>query len=452
MSRVRAGIRVAAPDGARLVADLVLPDRSPAPAVVIRTPYGTASCLAEALLLAESGFACLIQDLRGRHLSEGEFTPGADETRDGHATLDWVAAQSWCDGGVFLYGIAYEAYAAWCAATHPAVRGVVSRQPWPPVGCPALDEELWWRTELARPGLFDLVLAREPEVAGRITTRSLPDSWPVDVGPWPPTPSTYKPAMRRIVRAARAASAPSLHLGSWFCRSAETTARQAILSPRADTVMGGWASALTHRLQDECALDVPVEPHPFELALEWLAGKRQSGCLLLGTGRWTDADPVPPRRTGRAVPPLTAEGGVLRHDPARPHPSLPHSADLASLADRADVVRLTAEGPLLWHGSARVIAQATADGAAELVATLVHERPDGVSTRLSDGTAPLTSGTSRYEARLASVAAELPEGHRLHLELTAGRTPRHPAPVGPLTVELREVALRLPRPRNGAFA
>jgi predicted acyl esterase len=426
------------------MADLVLPDRLPAPVVVIRTPYGTAGCLPEALSIAESGLACLVQDLRGRHASDGTFTVGADEGADGHAALDWATAQPWCDGQAFLYGVAYEAYAAWCAAGHPAVRGIVSRQPWPPIGSPALDEELWWRTELARPGLFDVILAREPELDV--------SKWPVDIGAWPPTPSTYKPAARRIMRAARAAAVPSLHLGSWYCRSADTTIRQAMLSPRAEVVMGGWAGPLTHRLQDECALDVPVTPHPFELALEWLAGKRHTRCLLLGSARWADTDPLPPRRTVRSSPELKGDAGRLCHDPVHPYHSAPHSADLVPLPDRDDVVRLTAEGPLTWHGAPCVTAEATADTPAELVATLVHQRPDGVATRLADGTAPLASGLSRCEIRLAPGAVELPPGHRLHLELTAGRPPRYPAPARAGSIVVRGTRLHLPRPRNGAFS
>ncbi|WP_440107175.1 CocE/NonD family hydrolase [Streptosporangium sp. H16] len=456
MSKVRTGLTVTAADGARLVADLVLPDRLPAPAVVIRTPYGASGCLPEALSLAEAGFACLVQDLRGRHLSEGAFTPGADERADGHASVDWTAAQPWCDGEVFLYGLAYEAYAAWCAAGHPAVRGIVSRQPWPPIGSPALDEELWWLTDLGtgrmvRTGLYDAALARAPHLTALIPAAAVTEAWPVDVGRWPATPSTYKSAARRMARAARTATVPSLHLGSWYCRSAPTTLRQAMLAPRADAVVGGWASALTHRLQPECALPEPAGPHPFALALEWLGGSRRGGCLLLGSGRWTDTDPIPPSRPGWSALPLGAGGVRLRHDPADPYPSAPHSADLAPLTGRDDVVRLTLDGPSCWHGTPRLTAAVTTDTGTELVATLIHEQPDGTATRMTDGTAPLATGTSRCEIRLAPVAAELPPGHRLHLELTAGRTPRYPAPQRRAELSFRDVTLHLPRPRKDVF-
>ncbi len=199
-------------------------------------------------------------------------------------------------------------------------------------------------------------------------------------------------------------------------------------------------------------IDVPVEPHPFAFALDWLAGVRRRSCLLLGSGRWTAADPVPSRRAELTRPPLKGERDVIRHDPADPVGSAPHSADLAPLPDRDDLVRLSADGPLRWHGTPRVTRTATADVPVERVATLVHERPDGVATRLADGTAPLGAGPSDCEIRLSPGAVDLPAGHRLHLELTAGRPPRYAAPARGGRIEPRDVELRLPLPREGAFA
>ncbi|WP_061300738.1 CocE/NonD family hydrolase [Herbidospora cretacea] len=433
-----------------LVADVFLPERVPAPTVVVRTPYGTPGLWPEADALTGAGLAVVLQDLRGRHRSPGEFEPGADERADGHATLDWITAQPWSDGATFLYGTSYEAYAAWCAVAHPSVRGVASRQPWPPATV-AVDEELWWRTEIGggrqlRPGLYDLALTQK--------------AWPVPLGTWPPTPSSWKPQARRTGARIRAVDVPTLHLGSWYCGSAATTLRQASLARRATVVMGGWASPLTHRLQPECAIDVPAEPDPTELALSWLATlatdpaaaaeEWRHGCLVLGTSRWEPVDPRPPARPARRSLALTPERPdlVIAHDPADPHPSLPHSADLSVIGPRTDVVRLTATGRAEWHGVARVRCRAEADRPAELVATLVHETPEGVRTRLSDGTTPITSGRGVAEIRCAPVAVDLPPGHTLHLELTVGRHPRHTAPGTPVTVTISGVDLLVPGSRR----
>ncbi|MFF3444912.1 CocE/NonD family hydrolase [Streptosporangium sp. NPDC002721] len=446
-----------------LPADVFLPGRLPAPVVVVRTPYGTPALWPEAEVLTGAGAAVVLQDLRGRYRSAGTFDAGADESADGHAALDWIARQSWSDGTSLLYGTAYEAYAAWCAADHPSVRGVVSRQPWPPRVI-AVDEELWWRTELGtgrhpRPGLYDLAAARDPGLRGLLAD---PASWPVAIGPWPPTPGSWKAQARRALTRVRAARIPTLHLGSWYCGSAGTSLRQAALAREATVVMGGWASPLTHRLQRECAIEVPDEPDPGDLAVSWLATAAAKGdprevtgdlLLTLGTGRWKETGPLPP-----AVPALEpvavsprARRHTLRHDPDDPYPSLAHSADLSVLAARDDVVRLTVRPPARWHGAARLRCEVTADAPAELVATLVHERPGGVRVRLCDGTAPLAAGTREVEVRLTPVAAELPEGHLLHLELTAGRHPRHRAPDRALVLTFDldpDTALLLPRPRE----
>ena len=46
----------------------------------------------------------MIQDVRGRFASEGRFIPfhddGWGENRDGYDTVEWIAAQPWCDGNV----------------------------------------------------------------------------------------------------------------------------------------------------------------------------------------------------------------------------------------------------------------------------------------------------------------------------------------------------------------
>ncbi|SDH11820.1 hypothetical protein SAMN05421505_111190 [Sinosporangium album] len=456
-------VPIPAADGGPLPADVFLPARLPAPVVVVRTPYGTPPLWPEAAVLAEAGAAVVLQDLRGRYRSPGEFVPGADESRDGRAALDWIAARDWSDGTALLYGTAYEAYAAWCAADHPSVRGVVSRQPWPG-GPPAMDDELWWRTELGtgrhlRPGLYDLALARDPDLRGVLAD---PASWPVAPGPWPPTPSTWKAQARRALTRVRGAHVPSLHLGSWYCGSATTTLRQAALARDATVVMGGWASPLTHRLSPECAIEVPDGDDPRDLALSFLAAlaakqdpRKAVGdrLLTLGAGRWDDTSPLPPPAPALDPAPLrpATARSTLRHDPADPYPSLPHSADLSVIGGRDDVVRLAAHPPVRWYGAARLRCRVTADAPVELVATVVHERPGGARVRLCDGTAPISAGTQDATVRLAPVAVDLPEGHVLHVELTAGRHPRHRAPgrALTLTVELDPgTALLVPRPRK----
>lgn len=96
---------VSAPDGVRLATDVFLPVTGGSwPVVLIRTPYGKDEmadfCRASALV----GFACVVQDTRGRFDSGGEDTVFRDDGPDGRATVDWIAGQTWCDGHVGTFG------------------------------------------------------------------------------------------------------------------------------------------------------------------------------------------------------------------------------------------------------------------------------------------------------------------------------------------------------------
>lgn len=121
---IRPGVRVAMRDGVGLATDIYLPasdNRVPAepmPALLMRTPYnkGDANSTA-AMRLAQHGYMVVAQDVRGRHASDGEFNPFAQEAEDGYDAIEWLAAQPECDGRVGTLGGSYLAYAQASAAT-----------------------------------------------------------------------------------------------------------------------------------------------------------------------------------------------------------------------------------------------------------------------------------------------------------------------------------------------
>ena len=55
--------------------------------------------------------------------------PSKHEIEDGHDTLAWIAAQSWCDGRIGMWGDSYYGYTQWAAAAsgHPALKAIVPR-------------------------------------------------------------------------------------------------------------------------------------------------------------------------------------------------------------------------------------------------------------------------------------------------------------------------------------
>ncbi len=110
-------------DGVLLATDIYRPaDAGPLPAIVQRTPYdkeGVAlrNFAFEVMRAVQAGYVCVVQDTRGRYLSEGQFNPFFDDGRDGFDTVAWVARQLWCDGNVGMAGGSYFGATQWRAAS-----------------------------------------------------------------------------------------------------------------------------------------------------------------------------------------------------------------------------------------------------------------------------------------------------------------------------------------------
>jgi uncharacterized protein len=122
-------------DGVTLATDVYLPagaDGRPAakafPAILIRMPYGIrepyAYMPAVGRYWARRGYACVVQDVRGKYGSEGEWDPFRHETDDGYDAIEWAAHQPWCDERVGMTGESYFGHTQWAAAAsrHPALR------------------------------------------------------------------------------------------------------------------------------------------------------------------------------------------------------------------------------------------------------------------------------------------------------------------------------------------
>jgi putative CocE/NonD family hydrolase len=112
-------------DGAILRADMTKPDGpGPFPTLIERTPYGKGGGSENSVrapeFFARRGYAVLIQDVRGRFTSDGDFYPfrddGAGVLRDGYDTVEWAATQDWCDGNVGMIGGSYSGATQYRAA------------------------------------------------------------------------------------------------------------------------------------------------------------------------------------------------------------------------------------------------------------------------------------------------------------------------------------------------
>ncbi len=140
-------------DGVRLFTAIYMPkDRSKTyPILLRRTPYSCAPYGAEAYPsrmhnshLVRSGYIFVVQDVRGRYMSEGEFvdvrpfnpnkkTPqDVDEASDTYDTVEWLLQHATGNNGkVGVYGISYPGFYSTMAilAAHPAIKAVSPQAP-----------------------------------------------------------------------------------------------------------------------------------------------------------------------------------------------------------------------------------------------------------------------------------------------------------------------------------
>lgn len=104
-------------DGCRLVADIYRPKPTPEspgpwPVLLMRQPYGrdiaSTVVYAHPTWYARRGFLVVIQDVRGRGDSDGEFYCFRNEADDGYDTVRWAAALPGSNGRVGMYGFSYQ--------------------------------------------------------------------------------------------------------------------------------------------------------------------------------------------------------------------------------------------------------------------------------------------------------------------------------------------------------
>ena len=112
-------------DGVRLAADVYRPTQDgtpvadPLPVLLERTPYGKRDPerAARARFFTSHGYVVAVQDCRGCYASEGELYFLRDEAFDGYDTVEWIAAQSWCNGKVGTFGTSYAGWTQTSMAT-----------------------------------------------------------------------------------------------------------------------------------------------------------------------------------------------------------------------------------------------------------------------------------------------------------------------------------------------
>jgi putative CocE/NonD family hydrolase len=135
-------------DGVRLYTQVYVPTsaREQLPILLLRTPYGTGQLSSERLAallpeLTADGYIIVVQDIRGRFKSEGEFVmlrqprdpkdkKAIDESTDTYDTIEWLLKNVPNNNG--RVGMAGTSYGAWLTVMgmlepHPALKAAVTQ-------------------------------------------------------------------------------------------------------------------------------------------------------------------------------------------------------------------------------------------------------------------------------------------------------------------------------------
>jgi putative CocE/NonD family hydrolase len=124
-------------DGITLMSDVYRPaGEGEYPVLLTRLPYGKDRprdpTYFDPVKAAGAGYIVVVQDVRGRYASEGEFVPFASEHEDGYDTVEWAAGLPGSDGRVGMFGLSYYGKTQWQAAVMrpPSLKSMVPGITW----------------------------------------------------------------------------------------------------------------------------------------------------------------------------------------------------------------------------------------------------------------------------------------------------------------------------------
>lgn len=484
----RTGV-VATHDGVELVTDCYLPSKTPAPAVLARTPYGRRQLGSFGRRLLDRGFAFVAQDVRGTGGSAGRFDPLVQEPTDAAATVEWLEKQPWLDNeaGVGILGISYLFAASAGAVDHATVRSAVSvagiidaDRAMAPHGPLNLHHMLPWSVQRADPGTdlaaldWEAIFETTPLEEAAAAAGCQNEFW-TGLTERIDRDQPLGPTLREFVIDQ---DLPTLHISGWY--DVTYPATQAL-----------YATMVSHTAGPQCRVIGPWSHNgildsgernrrtagavdPVGLIIDWfdrwhLSGAWEPSRLDLddtrpvvvydtGVGRWRNARRWPPRtdRTCHLV--LGRERRLTRATPRRsttvtcpvdlesPVPSVggrlwtfeaaglePGPADRRPLHARDDIVVWRSE-PLeerltLFGASEARLDIACGQRCFDVTAKLVDITPDGQARWVTDGVRRFEGPVDgRVTVPMLAASHSFTPGHRVGLELAGTDFPRWARP------------------------
>jgi putative CocE/NonD family hydrolase len=117
------GVPMKTRDGVTLYADIYRPNSSGRfPVILMRTPYDKSAswAISPVFKIVPRGYVVIIQDVRGRYTSEGEWYPFKHEQSDGFDSVEWAATLPYSAGKIGMIGASYVGATQMLAAiAHP---------------------------------------------------------------------------------------------------------------------------------------------------------------------------------------------------------------------------------------------------------------------------------------------------------------------------------------------
>ncbi len=470
--RVDRDVEMPMRDGVVLRGDVWRPgDGVACPALVTRTPYQkellSSDHLLRVPLAVAAGYVVVVQDVRGRHASDGEWfgldeRTWANERRDSFDTVEWVAAQPWCDGGVAVWGSSYLGAMAFLAgqerpphlkAIAPATMGSRSTDHLDTGG--AFRLHLWTVFNLAQRGEVGAVPQARRSVLQRdpgLLTDFLPlrDSPDVDAvgdifGGRGSTLPDFE--LDRV-------GVPALLVGGWYDFYVGQTVRQyQRLRARSGShrlVIGPWAHGGTAGgdvdFGPEALPAARVQPAHLGFFDRHLKGTGVDLApvqyFLMRAGEWREASDWPPPEVTTMSLFLRGEGRLTREpapgdeppdryrydplDPVRTHggriagPGPAGPLEQGWLSRRPDVLTYTGDVldqrlDIVGAVTARLYAATTAVDT-DFVVRLVDVDPDGRAVLICAGLGRVSRmPAGQYVVDLGPTAWRLQPGHRLRV-------------------------------------
>jgi len=453
-------------DGTVTRAEAWVPDGPPGPAILVRTPYlketAVPSPVADPRQATERGYTVVVQDVRGRGSSEGEFEPFVHEEADGADSVAWLSDQDWCDGRVVMAGMSYVGATQWlaAAASPPALSGIAPTlssddyaegwsytdgvtelgflATWNAIDLAPFDER-WYDDPLRAADDLDELAGIAPWSAEWLRAATEPAYW----------------RSRSVAHRRGDVTVPALVIGGWYDVFCDASLRSFARSRHENDrlIVGPWGhdAQLSHLVGD-ANLGIHgsgVARELFGTILDFydavLGGEAPAlprvSVYVLGARRWVGLEEWPPPGAERVE--LALKPAVVSVDPADPVPSLGGRGllvevpgggfgvrDQRVIAARDDValaIRHAAPERRWLAGPAWALLRTEAEPGSTWTVTLCVEQSDGALHNLTEGVATDEGGGSVTVA-LGDICATVEPGQPLVALVAGSSFPRWPRP------------------------